>query len=247
MTRPVVTEILGRSVQGKSEPFICIADDGHTYYVKGLHAGRESQIKEWLCARLAQTFGLPIAPFTLLEVPAALVSARMTPTARPLGSGMAFGSRKIESAAWFNRSHLRQVPVPLQQDVLAFDWWVRNADRTLTPQGGNPNLLWDVTSGQLVVIDHNLAFDTDFSPRDFWALHVFSAAVPEVIDDLWHRDAMAKRLLQALHVWPEAIAALPPEWRYNDKEETLPCRFDLSVALQQLQRAAQDDFWSART
>ncbi len=244
MRRPTIVEVLRRSVQGKSEPFICRADDGHIYYVKGLHAGRESQIKEWLCANLAAAFGLPIAPFAVVEVPEALISARLLPDIRQLGSGAAFGSRAVESSVWLNRSHLVAVPPAQQQDVLAFDWWVHNADRTLTEQGGNPNLLWDEAGGQLVVIDHNLAFDAGFDAREFLSSHVFSAAAPEVFDDFLRRADIAQRLTQALTVWNEACAGLPPEWRYNDLEATLPCRFDLDAAYRHLQRAGHENFWS---
>ena len=42
-----------------------------------------------------------------------------------------------------------------------FDAWVRNNDRTLAAQGGNPNLTWD--GNKLYVIDHHLIFDSEFS------------------------------------------------------------------------------------
>lgn len=40
----VIEEVLGRSTQGVTEPFICRGDDGETYYVKGYGAGRRSLI-----------------------------------------------------------------------------------------------------------------------------------------------------------------------------------------------------------
>ena len=60
-------------------------------------------------------------------------------------------------------STVMEVPVNLQQDVLAFDWWIRNSYRYLTEKGGNPNLFWQPDSHGLVVIDHNLAFDAEFN------------------------------------------------------------------------------------
>jgi hypothetical protein len=37
-------------------------------------------------------------------------------------------------------AQLEKIPDAIQLDILAFDWWVHNADRTLTENGGNPNL-----------------------------------------------------------------------------------------------------------
>lgn len=247
MSRPIIVEVLRRSEQGKSAPFLCRADDGYSYFVKGLHAGRESQIKEWLCGRLAETLGLPIAPFSLVDVPQELLDARLQPEARSLGLGPAFGSRLVEPVEWFNLGHRRRVAETLQRDVLAFDWWVRNADRTLSERGGNPNLLWDLGQDRLVVIDHNLSFDPDFNIADFFGLHVFSAAASGLVGDLWRREEMSERLMKALEVWPQAVRELPPEWRYSDPEQTLPCRFEPDAALDCLRRASREDFWSTQS
>jgi hypothetical protein len=57
--------------------------------------------------------------------------------------------------------------------LLVFDWWVENADRSLSPHGGNPNLLWRASENKLLVIDHNLAFDADFDEASFFTTHVF--------------------------------------------------------------------------
>lgn len=59
-------------------------------------------------------------------------------------------------------STVREVPDGIQQDVLVFDWWIHNGDRLLTERGSNPNLFWNPASRELIVIDHNQAFDPDF-------------------------------------------------------------------------------------
>ncbi len=69
----LITEIIYRSEQGITQPYICRADDGEIYFVKGRGAGRRSQICEWISGHLAQQFALPIADFALLEVPNALL------------------------------------------------------------------------------------------------------------------------------------------------------------------------------
>ena len=39
-----ITEVIGRSSQGITRPFLCRADDGRLYYVKGNGAGRRALI-----------------------------------------------------------------------------------------------------------------------------------------------------------------------------------------------------------
>ncbi len=85
-----VVEILGRAEQGMTHPFICRGDDDNTYFVKGIGAGRRSQICEWVAGRLALDLGLPIAPFKIVDVPEELVA--VSPDCRELGAGPAFDS-----------------------------------------------------------------------------------------------------------------------------------------------------------
>ena len=67
-----IIEILGRSEQGMTRPFICRGEDNNIYFVKGVGAGRRSQVCEWLAGNLALELGLPIAPFRIVDVPFAL-------------------------------------------------------------------------------------------------------------------------------------------------------------------------------
>lgn len=110
---------------------------------------------------MAQAFGLPVAPFRIAEVDERLLSLGTTEF-DDLGAGYVFASRKAENVLEVSWSNLGRINEILKRDVLVFDWWVRNADRTLTHWGGNPNLLWDTRSKDLLVIDHNQAFDSDF-------------------------------------------------------------------------------------
>ena len=73
-----VTEVLGRSEQGRTHPYICRCDDGEVYFVKGRSATRRGLINEWLCGHLAQALDLPIAPFDLAHVPQELMNADLS-------------------------------------------------------------------------------------------------------------------------------------------------------------------------
>lgn len=157
-----IVEVLGRSSQGRTEPYVCRGDDGEVYFVKGRSATRPGLIAEWLCARLAEHFGLPLPPYSIATVPEELIEADLTGWLHDLGVGEVFASQRI-NAVELTEVHRELVPAAVRRDVIAFDWWVRNGDRNLTVAGGNPNLLWNPEGeGSLVVIDHNLAFDPDF-------------------------------------------------------------------------------------
>lgn len=47
-----IVEVLERSVQGRTEPYVCRGDDGEVYFAKGRSATRRGLIAEWLCVRL---------------------------------------------------------------------------------------------------------------------------------------------------------------------------------------------------
>jgi hypothetical protein len=234
-----IVEVIGRSSQGKTEPFICRGDDGEIYYVKGRYAGRESQIKELICGGLAVELGLPIAPFEIVDVPATLIESGLGFNLRSLGAGPAFGSRRCAQATEINFAQLRRVPRRTAQDVLLFDWWVRNADRNLTELGGNPNLLWDQNADRLVMIDHNLAFDVAFDSVTFRELHVFHAHMALVFEDLVERATYEKRLKKALTRFPAICDTIPEEWL-----EEAPAWLDLQAIETELRRCADPGFWN---
>ncbi|HNI07623.1 MAG TPA: hypothetical protein PLL24_05970 [Thiobacillaceae bacterium] len=238
-----IVEVLERSVQGITKPYVCRGDDGEVYFVKGRSATRPGLVTEWLCARLGETFGLPLAPYAIAMVPEELIEADLSGWLKDLGSGEVFASRKV-SAVELSGAHLDWVPVEQRWDVLVFDWWVRNADRNLTAAGGNPNLLWNpANDGSLVVIDHNLAFDPEFSPADFVDLHAFAADIPTLFSDFLLRDAYRARLASALSIWPEACSKLPHSWGFIDPECTIPVDFPLHAVKALLDRALTEEFW----
>jgi hypothetical protein len=238
-----IVEVLERSVQGRTEPYVCRGDDGEIYFAKGQSATRRGLIAEWLCARLAEQFGLPIASYAIATVPDELIEADLTGWLRDLGAGEVFASRRV-NAVELTEAHRDLVSLALRRAVIAFDWWVHNGDRNLTTMGGNPNLLWNpADDGSLVVIDHNLAFDPVFSAHDFVELHVFSEDIPLMFSDFFVRDTYAARFAQALGIWDEACHNLPESWRFIDPERTIPVEFPFAEVKKLLDRAFTDTFW----
>ncbi len=238
----IIEEILGRSPQGKTEPFICRGNDGEIYYVKGAGAGRRSLICEWVAAHLATEFGLPIADYALAEVPAALMSFGARSDIRDLGAGLVFASRRLSNVQELTPTTRDLVPPEAALDVLVFDWWLHNEDRHLTENGGNPNLLWDVTGEQLAVIDHNMAFDPDFNAMNFVDSHVFSDYWNSVFSDHLARVTYQTRLAKALIALPAIRASIPDSWWWVDDGVPASVNWDDIAAC--LNRCISQDFWN---
>jgi hypothetical protein len=240
-----VVEVITRAVQGHTRPFVCRCSDDQIYFVKGLDAGRRSQLCEWLAGRLAQLLGLPVAPFAIVHVPPELLAANAHAESRQLGAGPAFGSLR-SSVTELTLATLSQIPAQLQSDVLVFDRWVRNHDRSLSSLGGNPNLFIEPPDHSLVMIDHNLAFDPAFDLHELLGNHVFRAQAGVVAGDLVVRANYNARLFDALGHWQQLLAEIPQEWWYLDAEQTMPTNFDLALAFEWLSAYQTDAFWQWR-
>jgi hypothetical protein len=233
-----IVEILGPSEQGQARPYKCRGDDGAIYFVKGRQTTRACLWHEWICGHLATSFGLPIPPFELVEVCEELL-VEAPREWRDLGAGTAFGSRLHPNAVWMEPSWASSVPVTIQRDVLVFDWWIRNGDRLR----GNPNLLWDASSRELVVIDHNLAFDQDFSNETFLELHMFAPQWSHIAGDLMVQAEYAARLCEALESLDTACDNAPPEWQWTGAEMDVQANFDLDRVKQTLRRCTTPELW----
>jgi len=238
-----IEEVMGRSMQGKTEPFICRADDGETYYVKGAGAGRRSLICEWVAAQLATDFGLPIAEYAIADVPDTLIALGIrTDLRKDLGSGFVFASRLVPHALELTPTTRDLVPDNVAMDVLVFDWWLKNEDRHLTESGGNPNLLWDTSGEKLTVIDHNLAFDPDFNVVNFLDSHVFAQLWNCIFGDHFVRLRYQTKMLQVLNRLETVRASIPSSWWWVD--DGVPALITWDAISACLDRCRRDDFWN---
>ena len=238
----VIEEILRRSDQGATRPFVCRGDDGALYYVKGRGAGRRSQVCEWVAAQLATVLGLPIAEYALAEVPVELVEAQVFPEINDLGSGIVFASRESPHPQELTVTTRDLVAPALAADVLVFDWWLHNEDRHLTGLGGNPNLLWDMQTGGLVLIDHNQAFDHDFRVEKFLASHVFAGYWNRVYGDHVEQGRYRTKLAAALETLADIRVSIPDSWWFFD--EGVPADISWNEIVACLERCHREDFWN---
>jgi hypothetical protein len=229
------------AVQSITLPFHCRGDDGNAYFVKGRGAGKRSLIAEYICGRLALEFGLPVPSLEIVDIPIELIEWQSVEYKNDLGTGLAFGSKKLEHVQEFTFSQLLQVDVRLRRDILVFDWWVHNADRTLTALGGNPNLLWDYEKKSLAVIDHNQAFDIGFNRAIFCHTHVFHADIGNVFDDLVEHLHYQDRLSAAFAAFESICDNIPTEWWQID--DGVPTDFSVELARALLKRFLDNQFW----
>lgn len=104
-----------------------------------------------------------------------------------LGIGMVFASEYCNTLQEITYADITRSDQQLLRDLFVFDYWIKNDDRNLSTKGGNPNLFIQQQTGELVVLDHNMAFDKEFDVASFKALHVGTNAWGEN-HDLFVKD-----------------------------------------------------------
>lgn len=234
-------EILGVANQGMTKPFLCKGSDGKTYYAKGKGATPSGLIKEWMSAHLARAFRLPIPNFQIAYIDSLLLENH-DEAAESLGFNDVFVSEQVESATDFKYPMLKQISHELQRDILFFDLWIENADRTLSQDySGNPNLVWEIASKKVYIIDHNLAFDDDFDLKDFWQTHVCQAQFSNFQLTITEKQQLETKLQDSLQQWELWWSQIPDDWKQQNEDSML---FNPEKTLQRLKSEAQGEFWS---
>lgn len=240
MKAPRIVEVMRRADQGATRPFVCRADDGKTYYVKGKSASTGERIREWMGSNLAMVFGLTVPAMALLEIPKPLIDYGSEEIKTDLGMGYAVGSQQILSAHELRHEEINLIPMTTQRLILLFDYWVGNEDRTLSSYGGNPNLLWRSTDKTVYAIDYNLVLQSNFDAGAFWATHAFAKTAELKKLNNTEQQYYQKRFRQALNLWPAFWQQLPDEW-LDENEST--AAFDTTVVLKQLQGGVDGTIW----
>jgi HipA-like protein len=242
----VISEIVRRSEQGVTMPFICRSEAGETYFVKGLGVGAEGLRAEWIGGHLSKALKLPVAPFSIVEVPPILVrnSAVEGGAAELLGT-FAFGSRVVPGAREITFAQVQDLPLEQRAEILLFDWWIRHADRNLGALGGNPNLL--ISPGDenplLWLIDHHNGFDQAFDETQFWKRHIFTET-RGIWSPAWQKRATT-RLRQASKGLAKAWDTMPANW-FPDGDSTSPdsvLEYDRLAGILARPTLAPVDFW----
>ena len=201
-------EIKWRAARGAMQPLLCRGNDGKHYILKPFSPGGSWPLAlEWICARLGRALGLPIPNYRQVVVSEEIASEWNNLNNRQINAGTGFGSQFVPAAMEFESSLGGNLPGESRLRVLAFDWWIRNRDRTEK----NPNLLWCAGNRSLHVIDHDQAGQREDASL-FWNLHLFrelAAGEPE-----WPPPSLAGEFGAALsRLLPSPVLGeLPLEW-----------------------------------
>ncbi len=238
-----IVEIIRRSEQGVTEPFVCRADDGNVYFVKGAGAGRSSLINELIAGNIAAKFRLPIAPFRVVYIDPSLIEMPSSLKLSDLGHGLCFGSQKVAAVDELNLINVPSIDASLRLDIIMFDWWIKNGDRSLSGYGGNPNLLWAAQTNSLTVIDHNTAFDPAIDIEYLRQNHVFREEIlnHEIVRN--NRVQLTSRFMKIMEEWDAIVALIPEEWFFSYQDPTIKVHFDLPGIKEILLRFQEEEFW----
>jgi len=195
-----------------------------------------------VAARLALELELPIAPFAQVMLDQDFAKFLQREGNRHLVAGLAFGSRVALHTREFEPALLSKCSPEFRRDLVAFDWWVHNADRTLGDYSGNPNLLWDTERALPVVIDHNMAFDLNFEADKFLETHIFQTDLAVLKADLVMRAEYEQRFAGLVPLLTDIWAELPQNWLITEDGDV---RFLQSDFFSVLNRVNQPHFWDA--
>jgi hypothetical protein len=195
-------EIRKVSRQGAMRPLICYADDGVCYFVKTFSpAGAWPQIVEWISARIGRKLGLPIPNYRQINICSALADAWNVTGKRSVEAGIGFGSQEVPLADECDAHQIKTLSSDAATQVLSFDWWIRNTDRTAK----NPNLLWSRGESRHYLIDHEKA-GADGDGADFWQSHILAAHEP------WITNSIVSKMNGILSLLATIRDELPDEW-----------------------------------
>lgn len=236
-----VIEIIKRIPDCATQPFLCKCEDGELYVVKGMPCVPKRQlIAEWVSACLAKEMKLSIPEFRIVYVDKSLTE--FVPEWRDeLYEGYAFATKFISgvSPITFTQAH-SHVDINTQKKIYLFDRLVNNSDRTLSPKGGNVNIIFDYQNNRHYLIDHNLAFD-HHEAEDEFDYHVYSNRHRTWILDLLDRISIGDEVNQVKEILPQAFKDMPNEWCLDDPVENN----DFLIFVEEtLQRGCNEDFWS---
>lgn len=157
---------------------------------------------EFLCAELGRSLGLPIPSSTIAYLDPCLLEYNEDAKADfSGGDDYVFASKEIPNLIELKFSDLSLINHQVAKLLFFFDYLIQNEDRTLTNISGNPNLFLNPINKDLVVFNHNLAFDREYHFEGNKVIHACSSFWFSPQLDLHFKNEMMDKL-------PIAIANL---------------------------------------
>jgi hypothetical protein len=182
--------------------------------------------------------GVPIPQFDFVFTTSAVAAFSGNEQMAALAEMPGFGSRFVTSGVGaqphglptLNVTDVASIDSGMRRQVLLFDWWILNFDRT----DDNPNMLWDTVNQTLHVIDHNLAFDDDPLVA-FWTDHIFRQDRAALSDAMLMANDLV-RMRAILGQLPDIWSGIPESW--TDVSELTLANVD-----NVLRRSETESFW----
>ncbi len=231
---------------GRTGARLCRCSDGNDYVIKTLgEVPPYELIAEWICAHLAIAFGLPVPPCKLVIDMPRLIKHSGDVCNEP-DDTVGFASLYQDTAVTLTRLASLSVLPRLKTDILVFDAWIKNGDRTLSGHGGNVNLLQDILNPQqLWVFDHNLALNPHENLATLATHHVFCGEnAGDSLDDIVTKAEYETKIQHCMALLPQIIATIPDSW-IEEANSRLPDGKEVinDVISPILSRYNDPDFW----
>ena len=160
--------------EGGSLPAVVEADDGELYVMKfrGAGQGAKALIAELVAGEIARTLGLPVPEIVFMDLNGRMGRSEPDPEIKDLlqaSEGLNLGMRYLPSAFAFNQLLLPSPEAGLASDIVWFDAYVTNVDRT--PRNVNllmwRNRMWLIDHGAALYFHHDRANFLDKSRSPF--------------------------------------------------------------------------------
>lgn len=228
-----ITHVIREMKQGRTTPYLCKDENNKQHIVKGQNATIPGLVREWICAVLGTTFGLPIPDFSVAWADLPFQQKKDL-------FEYNFASSFVENIQDVTQPILESLPQEILNDLYMFDYWINNGDRNLTVYGGNPNFFVHQKTGQPYVIDHNLAFDQEFDIENHKKLHVCAPYVKWAELFEIERQRYEGMFAKSLDALDNALKEMPDEWleRYSIQQVELEVK---PILL----RYQSNEFWEA--
>lgn len=198
---------------GSTKPILCRCNDNELYVIKSTATtSRKELIHEFIASTIAKRIHLPIPNFAITYVPHDIVDYLPPHFNRGLSHGYAFASRYISDSANISFSMAHQmIDVQKQKEIYLFDRIVNNSDRTLSPLGGNVNIIYNIKKQSYYLIDHNLAFASNVVEGEF-EYHVFSPKHRDWVYDMFDAISIEDIANVINDICPDILSQLPDDW-----------------------------------
>jgi hypothetical protein len=234
-----VVELVSRSVQGKTSPWLAKLDDDKYYYIKGKEALCRGLVIEYICAELGRLLGLPVPPSKIAYLDRNLLQYN-DEAIDDFGNEDCdvFASQKVDNVVDIRFSDLSHVTVDEAKLIFFFDYLIANEDRTLGENGGNPNLCIDPMTKKLAVIDHNLAFDVNFNFQNNKEHHIFCTLWYCPQRDLHFINMLKEKLPEVINTLRNCVSDIPEDWLENAPDL-------ITEIFNRLELYKDDYFWEA--